>query len=131
VRTAASLAVCSIVCGVLAAVAGARGTVDVTATVRTLSPTSRLVHIANHGAVSYGRFVVQSIRAPVISTATKPCVVERDLNFTGTTSNWRYRAICRKVLTPGKTFDIRLTTTGTGRIVVFVVVKGALVRISG
>jgi hypothetical protein len=38
--------------------------------------------------------------------------------------------VCKKAVAPGKTFDIRLTTKGSGRIGVYVVVKGVLSRIN-
>jgi hypothetical protein len=96
----------------------------------TVSPTSRVVHIVNHDRLTYRQFLVQSEIKPVI-TAAKPCgFVQRDGAFNGTTFNWRYRATCRKVLPPGKSFDFYLTTSGGGRIQVFVVVNGELVPIA-
>jgi hypothetical protein len=105
--------------------------VTVTVTVTRLSPTSALVRIGNRDRVSYRDFVVQSINKPRIISATKPCAVQRDGNAVGATFNWRYRAMCRKTLAPGKTIDIRLrTSNGKGRIDVFVVVDHALVPVS-
>jgi hypothetical protein len=109
------------------------GTPKVSATVKTLSPTSRVVHIVNRDRVTYRTFIVQSWNTPKILGAkeTKPCPVDRFGASIGLTFNWRYRATCKNALAPGKTLDIRLTTSrGSGRIEVFVVVKGVLSRIS-
>jgi hypothetical protein len=112
------------------AVAGAATAPKVTVTVKRLSPSSTLVRIANRDQVTYRDFVVQSINKPRIIAATKPCAVQRDGNSAGATFNWRYRATCRKTLAPGKTIDIRLTTSNeSGRIDVFVVVNHALVHV--
>lgn len=111
-------------------VAGASTAPKVTVTVKRLSPTSTLVRIANRDQVTYRDFVVQSINKPRIIAATKLCAVQRDGNSAGATFNWRYRATCRKTLAPGKTIDIRLTTSNeSGRIDVFVVVNHALVPV--
>jgi hypothetical protein len=108
----------------------AAGTPKVTATVKTPSPTSRLVHIVNHDRVTYRNFIVETQNKPQLIAVTKPCVIERDGGFIGTTYRWRYRAVCKKAVAPGKTFDIRLTTKGSGRIGVYVVVKDVLARIN-
>jgi hypothetical protein len=101
----------------------------VTATVKTLSATSRVVHIVNRDRVPYRDFVVQSAITPVILAATK-CAVERDGAFNGTTMAWRYRAKCRRPLAPGQAATIRVTTSSKrGALSFFVVVKGALLRI--
>jgi hypothetical protein len=95
-------------------------------TVKRLSSTSTLVRIVSRDQVTYRDFVVQTINKPRIIAAMKPCVVQRDGNAVGATFNWRYRAICRKTLAPGKTVDIRLTTSNArGNIDVFVVVNRA------
>jgi hypothetical protein len=124
---------CFILAGMsIGTVAGA-GTPKLSATVKTLSPTSRLVHVANRDRVTYRTFIVQTVNRPKIlgAKATKPCPVQRDGASIGVTFNWRYRATCKNALAPGKTLDIRLTTSrGSGRIDVFVVVKGVLSRIS-
>jgi hypothetical protein len=120
---------CGVLAGVWLAAAGAAGSPKLAATVKTLSSTSRLVHIVNRDTVTYDSFVVQSVRSPRITGATKPCRVERDLNYNGTTSTWRYKARCRKALAPRHALDIRLTTVGGGRLAVYVVLKGALVEI--
>jgi hypothetical protein len=129
VRRLLPIVTCIAVLGALPLSAGAQDPRKVTATVKTLSPTSRLVHIVNRDRVPYGRIVVQAIGSPRITAATKPCVIERDLGFEGTVSTWRYRATCKRSVAAGKTFDVRLTTAGKGRIVVYVVVKGRLVEI--
>ena len=107
------------------------GGLRVSATVTTVSPTSRVVRIVNHGHVTYREFVAQSVNRPRILAATGPCVVQRDANFNGTTSSWRYRATCRRALAPGRVLKIGLTTSrGNGAIQVFVVVNGELVLIN-
>ena len=112
-------------------VAGAATGPKVSVTVKKLSPTSTLVRIANRDHVAYKDFVVQSVNKPKIVAAARPCAVQRDGNSAGATFNWRYRAACRKPLAPGKTIEIRLTTsTESGKIDVFVVVNNALVHIS-
>jgi hypothetical protein len=114
-----------------AAASSAAESPKITATLTTLSPTSRLVWIVNHGRVTYREFVAQSVNRPRIIAATKPCVVQRDANFNGATSNWRYRATCRRALAPGKALKIGLTTSrGNGSIAVYVGVNGELVLIS-
>ncbi|MGH3127334.1 MAG: hypothetical protein ACRDPX_05395 [Gaiellaceae bacterium] len=125
--------VCLIFAGMWIATVAIAGTPKVSATVKTLSPTSRLVHIANRDRVTYRTFIVQSWNTPKIvrARATKPCPVERFGASIGVAFNWRYRATCETALAPGKTLDIRLTTSrGSGRIEVFVVVNGVLSRIS-
>jgi hypothetical protein len=94
----------------------------VTATVQTLSATSRLVQIVNRDDVPYRHFRIQSVRTPKIVAATKPCVVHR---FGAATPEfvWRYMATCKRVLPPGRTMTIRLTTEGRGRIDVLVFVN--------
>lgn len=110
--------------------AATAGTPKVTATVKSVSRTSHVVHIVNHDHVTYRKFVVQTLVKPVITAASKPCEVARDGNFNGTTFNWQYRAECKKSLAPGHAFDIRLTTTAQrGLFIVYVVVKGEPVRI--
>jgi hypothetical protein len=124
---------CFVLAGMWIATVAVAGTPKVSATVKTLSPTSRLVHIANRDRVTYRTFIVQSVNKPKIlgAKATKPCPVQRDGASNGVTFIWRYRATCTKALAPGKTLDIRLTTLGgSGRIDVFVVAKGVLSRIS-
>jgi hypothetical protein len=67
---------------------------------------------------------------PRIIAATKPCSVARDGSAAGATFNWRYRATCRRALAPGKTFNIHLTTSsGSGKVDVFVVVDRVLVHL--
>ena len=105
-------------------------TPKVTATVKTPSPSSRLVHIVNRDHVTYSNFIVETQNRPQLVAVDKPCAIERDGGFIGTTYRWRYRAVCKKAVAPGKTFDIRLTTKGSGRIGVYVVVKGVLSRIN-
>jgi hypothetical protein len=113
------------------AVAGAATPPELTVTVERLSSTATLVRIVNRDQVTYRDFVVQTINKPRIIAATKPCLVQRDGNAVGATFNWRYRATCRKTLAPGKSIDIRLTTSNTrGKIDVFVVVNRALVHVS-
>ena len=109
--------------------AGAADTPKVTATVKTLSPTSRLVQIVNRDQVTYRHFRVQAVRTPKIVAATKPCVVHR----MGTATPqfvWRYMATCKKALPPGRTLNIRLTTEGRGRIEVYVIVDNISVAIT-
>jgi hypothetical protein len=113
---------------VLAVAAVSAGDVNVSATVKTLSPTLRLVHIVNRDKVAYREFVVQSINVP-IRAASKPCSVERDLSFSGTRNNWRYRARCKEPLAARRTLDIRVTTATTVKLVVFVVVGRVYTRI--
>ena len=108
----------------------AADTPKLTATVKTLSPTSRLVQIVNRDDVTYRHFVIQSVRTPKILAATKPCVVQRDGTSNGVTFIWRYRATCKKALAPGRTLNVRLTTQGSGRISVFVVVKNTPISIT-
>ena len=105
-------------------------TPKVTATVKTPSPSSRLVHIVNRDHVTYSNFIVETQNRPQLVAVDKPCAIERDGGFIGTTYRWRYRAVCKKAVAPGKTFDIRLTTKGSGTIGVYVVVKGVLSRIN-
>jgi hypothetical protein len=112
-------------------VAGAMaGAPKVTATVTSPSPTSRLVHIVNRDHVTYRNFIVETQNKPELVAVEKPCAIERDGGFIGTTYRWRYRAVCKKAVAPGKTFDIRLTTKGRGVVGVYVVVKGVLSRIN-
>ena len=112
-------------------VAGAMaGAPKVTATVTSPSPTSRLVHIVNRDHVTYRNFIVETQNKPKLVAVNKPCAIERDLGFIGTVYRYRYRAVCKKAVAPGKTFDIRLTTSGNGKINVFVVVKDVLSRIN-
>jgi len=66
---------------------------------------------------------------PMLVAVSKPCKIERELGFIGTVYRYRYRAVCKKAVAPGKTFDV-LTTSGSGRINVFVVVKDVLFRIN-
>ena len=113
-----------------AALAGVAGTPKVTATVKTPSPTSRLVHILNRDQVTYRNFIVETQNNPKLLAVNKPCAIERDLGFIGTVYRYRYRAVCKKAVAPGKTFDISLTTSGSGRVNVFVVVKDVLFRIN-
>jgi hypothetical protein len=110
--------------------AAVAGTPKVTATVKTPTSTSRLVHIVNRDHVTYRNFIVETQNKPQLLVVNKPCVIERDGGFIGTTYRWRYRAVCKRAVAPGKTFDIRLTTSGSGRINVFVVVKNVLYRIN-
>lgn len=124
---------CLVFAGMSIATMAVAGTPKVSATVTTLSPASRLVHIANRDRVSYRTFIVQSWNTPKIlaARATRPCPVDRFGASVGVTFNWRYRATCNTALAPGKALDIRLTTSrGSGRIEVFVVVNGVLSRIS-
>jgi hypothetical protein len=123
------IATCAGVSGVALAAAGAAGAPNVTVSITAPSSTSRLVHIVNHGTVRYGHFIVQAIGTPRIIAASRPCSVEKDLGFSGTKSTWRYRAACRRDIGRGQAFDVRLTTTGMGRLAVYVVVNGALVEI--
>jgi hypothetical protein len=98
----------------------------VTATVKTPSPTSRLVRIVNRDHVTYSNFIVETQNKPELVAVSKPCAIERDGGFIGTTYRWRYRAVCKKRLAPGKRFDIHLTTKGNGRVRVYVAVKNVL-----
>ena len=125
-----TIVACLIVSSVWIASAWASGAPKVTATVTTPSPTSRLVHIVNRDHVTYRNFIVETQNKPQLLAVDKPCAIERDGGFIGTTYRWRYRAVCKKAVAPGKTFDIRLTTKGSGRIGVFVVVKDVLLRIN-
>ena len=109
--------------------ASAAGAPKVTATVKTTSPTSRLVRIVNRDHVTYRNFIVETQNKPVLVAVTKPCAIERDGGSIGPINRWRYRAVCKKAVAPGKTFDIRLTTKGSGTIRVYVVVKDVLVPI--
>jgi hypothetical protein len=105
----------------------------VVATVETLSPTSRVVHIVNRDRIMYRDFVVQSTWTPRITGATaadKRCSVQPDGSSNGVTFIWRYRASCKRPLAPGRAFDIRVTTEGGGKMLVFVGVNGALMRIN-
>ena len=104
------------------------GTPKVTATIAKSSLTDRLVHIVNRDHVTYRNFIVETQNKPVIVAVNKPCKIERELGFIGTVYRYRYRAVCKKAVAPGKTFDVRLTTSGSGRINVFVVVKDVLFR---
>jgi hypothetical protein len=128
------LRVIPVVCvGVLAGWLGTAGAADdpkVTATVKMLSPTSRLVHIVNRDDVAYRHFRVQSVRSPKIVAATKPCVVHRVGVANGLEFVWRYMATCKKLLAPGRTMNIRLTTQGRGRISVLVFVNNTPVTIT-
>jgi hypothetical protein len=119
-----------VVGGWIAGAVAAADTPKLTATVTTVSPTSRLVRIVNRDQVTYRHFIVQSLRTPKIVAATKPCVVQRDGTANGTEFIWRYRATCKKALAPGRALNIRLTTEGRGRINVFVVVKNTSVTIT-
>jgi hypothetical protein len=121
---------CLMVCTLWTVAAAVAGTPKVTATVKTPTPTSRLVHIVNRDHVTYRNFIVETQNKPQLLVVDKPCAIERDGGFIGTTYRWRYRAVCKRAVAPGKTFDIRLTTSGSGRINVFVVVKNVLYRIN-
>ena len=118
---------CVIVFGVWIAAVGAAAP-KVTASVKTVSPTLRVVHLVNRDQVTYRNFWVESIRTPRITAATaanKSCPVLRNGLSAGATFIWRYKVKCRSALAPGKTLDIRLTTSsGGGRINVSVVVDG-------
>jgi hypothetical protein len=122
----------SIVCGLAIVTVATASAPKVTATVVTKSPTARVVHIVNHGRVTYRDFIVESKNAPKILSATKPCGrVQRDGNFNGSKFNWRYRAECKKTLAPGKSFTIGLKTSGGGgKIVVYVDVNDDLIPIT-
>ena len=102
----------------------------VTATVTKTSATEQVVHIVNRDGVTYRKFIVETQNKPVLVAVNKPCAIERDLGFIGTVYRYRYRAVCKKAVAPGKTFDIRLTTKGSGRVNVFVVLKDVLFRVS-
>jgi hypothetical protein len=130
VGVAASALVTLIVFSVWIASAVAADPPKVTATVTSPSPTSRLVHIVNRDHVTYRNFIVETQNTPKLVAVNKPCAIERDLGFIGTVYRYRYRAVCKKAVAPGKTFDIRLTTSGSGRVNVFVVVKDVLSRIN-
>jgi len=106
------------------------GTPKVTATIAKSSLTDRLVHIVNRDHVTYRNFIVETQNRPMLVAVSKPCKIERELGFIGTVYRYRYRAVCKKAVAPGKTFDVRLTTSGSGRINVFVVVKDVLFRIN-
>ena len=121
-----AMVACLIVSAAWIATAWAAATPKVIATVKTLSPTSRLVHIVNRDHVTYRSFIVETQNKPVLVAVTKPCAIERDGGFIGTTYRWRYRAVCKKRLAPGKRFDIHLTTKGNGRVRVYVAVKNVL-----
>jgi hypothetical protein len=125
-----TIVACLIISSVWIASGWGAGAPKVTATVKTPSPTLRLVHIVNRDHVTYRNFIVETQNKPELVAVTKPCAIERDGGFIGTTYRWRYRAVCKKSIAPGKTFDIRLTTKGSGRIGVFVVVKDVLLRIN-
>ena len=112
------------------AAASAAGVPKVTATVKTLSPTSRLVRIVNRDHVTYRNFIAETQNKPQLVAVGKPCAIERELGFVGTEYRYRYRAVCKRALAPGNTFDIRLTTKGSGPIRVYVVVKGVLTPIN-
>lgn len=124
---------CAVVFGVWIAAVGAAAP-KVTASVKTLSPTVRVVHLVNRDHVTYRNFWVESVRTPRITAATaanKPCPVLRNGMSAGTTFIWRYKVKCRRVLAPGKTLDIRLTTSGGGgKILVSVVLNGVPQRIN-
>src|SRR5262245_7986121 len=53
-----------LLCGVWTAAAGAAGAPRLTATVKTLSPTSRLVRIVNRDQVTYRNFIVETQNKP-------------------------------------------------------------------
>jgi hypothetical protein len=111
------------------ATAAVGATPKVVATITNVTATSRVVHIVNRDRATHRRFVIQSINKPVIKAA-KPCgFIQRDGFSIGPIANFRYRARCRKALGPGKSFNVYLTTSGCGRIDVFVVVKGQLLHI--
>ena len=118
---------CVIVFGVWIGAVGAAAP-KLTASVKTLSPTSRVVHIVNRDQVTYREFRLESTRTPRITAATaanKQCPVLRNGASNGVTFIWSYRATCKRALAPGKTLDVRLTTSsGSGRINVSVVVNG-------
>jgi hypothetical protein len=88
------------------------------------------VHIVNRDHVTYRNFLVETQNKPKLLAVNKPCTIERELGFIGTVYRYRYRAVCKKAVAPGKTFDIRLTTSGSGKMTAFVVVKDVLFRIS-
>jgi len=129
-RHLAAILVCGAFSAVYAASTTAAAPPKLTATVRTVSPTSRVVRIVNHDRVTYRLFRVQSFDTPKITAASKPCITRADANFNGTAVSWRYQANCAKALGPGQTFTINLTTRGSGRVDVYVVVKNVPSRIS-
>ena len=117
---------CLMGCTLWIVAAAVAGTPKVTATVKTPTSTSRLVHIVNRDHVTYRNFIVETQNKPELVAVSKPCAIERDGGFIGTTYRWRYRAVCKKRLAPGKRFDIHLTTKGNGRVRVYVAVKNVL-----
>ena len=127
-------AACVIVSGASIATVGAAATPKLTVSVKTLSPTSRVVRIVNRDQVTYREFLVESYKAPRITAATaanKPCPVSSNGVSTGVAFVWNYRATCRRALAPGQTLNIRLTTSrGRANFLVSVVVKGVKLRIN-
>ena len=126
-------AACVIVSGASIATVGA-ATPKLTVSVKTLSPTSHVVRIANRDQVTYREFLVESIKAPRITATTaanKPCPVLKNGAFNGVAFIYQWKATCKSALAPGQTLKIRLTTSpGKGRFLVSVVLNGARLRIN-
>ncbi len=95
----------------------------ITASVKVLSPTARLVHIVNNDNVPGYFFVAHSTDSPKILSATSPsgpCKIVKVVFFT-ITKHTEYRAHCKVTLAPGKAVNVRLQTTrGNGTVAVLV-----------
>jgi hypothetical protein len=92
---------------------------EISATVRALSPTSRLVHIVNRGTVPGYLFLIRSVDSPKIVSATGPtgsCTTSWGLFFIASDKHYEYRAHCKFTLAPGRALDIRVSTRGAGKL---------------
>jgi hypothetical protein len=95
---------------------GTRRLPKIAATIKVLSPKSRLVHIVNLDTVPGYLFLIRSVDSPKILSASDHCVLSRSLFFILTQQHYEYRAHCRFTVAPGRAFDVRLGTRGGGQL---------------
>lgn len=100
------------------------------ATVKTVSPTSRVVLIANRDTKAYNDFIIKATDSPKVTAASKPCAVASDTFTSGGKKHTDYRVECKKAVAPGKTLAVTLTTSGGGAITVYASVNGVFTQIS-